>query len=1187
MSGLYHSTLTAKCPAISNQFFTLAHCLYQSALIVFTGALLYTLSLTLQVVPAAYALEAPSAQSINASTVVTSPIDVSVPIGPPLSVVKTRTSTAALVGSEDAVTFEVEVSNLSGSTLGVVLLQDSYPSGCMSVTSTSLPFDNISALLGGETELQWNNIGPLAPGESRTIVATFMANVETDGFGNPLSCVHTRNRATAAILFGQASLYSASDEAEIMISDGTLETLFVGPYRLPCMGLAPTTCLQVRSSEGAPWTNLYDGIRGFQHTPGVTYQLSILKETIPNPPADASSIRYTLVEVLQESDFGAQDADGDGVSNNDEAGGPNGGDGNNDGIPDYEQANVSSNALKSGSGEVAVAVTGGCAAIQAMDAVTEAGGESTDGNYDFPLDMVALELVCEQPGQSATVDYYWYANVDDLSALTFRKYGPLTPGAPATSQWYDYPATLRVEFIEAGLLLLPVIRATVTLTDGELGDDTGLDGLIVDPGGLASGSPDVQLEKRLTTPGPYQPGMPLRYSIVITNTSGQLLTTLPLTDTYDVAYLSFDSVNGANPAPDDNSDDGQLNWSDLTEAFGDLGPGQSIEIVVHFTALQSTESAPGCSGNPGRACNTATMAAGISGTAQSQVEIRIDPLPGKSSIGDFVWHDWNGDAVQDAAEPGINGVLIHLYHDQNSNNQVDVGEFVTSTLTADDTSGAPGFYEFPSVVGNQQYIVQIDPSNFAPGRPLEGYVFSNDPGANPTVSPERGQIFQLGDPENKRDVDFALYCPFDLALVKTLKAGQSGAMQAGDNVTFTLAVINQGVVTAANISLVDYLPVGFTLSIDDANGWSSSGVTATLDLPGPLAPGVPLLVDIVLTAGPTLSGVYTNTAEIAAATDENGLHLPDRDSTFDAMNGNGTNGNGGEAGALVDDQIAESGMLPNQDEDDHDLAPIVVLPVALTPTFTLTKMLNTPEPVRTGDLVSFTIRITNTGQVSLTVLPLEDIYNSVFLTYLSAVPAPDNTQSSSLRWTNVAPSNGLAPGAVVDVLVTFSADTDSSAASVTSLCTQPGEAPNVVYVRNALADPDGAGPLPTVTVADAEACASVAIVQPTAVQLAERALLPVEEGVLLRWRTITESDIAGFHVWRFTAGNAERRSQEMIQAKVAGQSSGAHYEWLDVGATLHPDSSYLLEIVHLDGTTERSAMSEPQSTPYYLPYVAR
>ncbi|MCB0140424.1 MAG: DUF11 domain-containing protein, partial [Caldilineaceae bacterium] len=954
-----------------------------------------------------------------------------------------------------------------------------------------------------------------------------------------------------------------------------------------CMGLVPTTCLAVRDSLDEPWQPTFQGIRGFQHAPGFEYELMVLDEAIPNPPADGSSRRRTLLEIVSESNFGIQDADDDGASNADEITGPNGGDANADGTPDYEQPNVGSIMAAHGQGHIAIAATGDCVDVKELTATSEQGSGLIDGNFDFPLDMVTYTLECSEPGQSATVAYYWYTDAD-LSQVHFRKFGPTTPGNPATAAWYDFPATLEtieIPVTENGFTVMkPVLKGTVMLTDGQLGDDTGLDAMIVDPSGLAAGSPDVQLEKRLTSTGPFQPGMPLVYTIVITNTSNQVLTTLPLTDTYDAAYLSFDSVASANPAPDDKSDDGQLNWRDLTTTLGDLAPGSSMQVVVHFTALQETSSALDCNGAAGAACNTATLNGGIAGMAQSHVSVQIDPIPGKSSIGDFVWHDWNGDGVQDAGEPGINGVLINLYHDANNNNQIDSGELAASTTTMDDTGGAPGFYQFPAVVGDQQYIVEIDPSNFSAGGALENYLFSNDKTTPPISNGERTQILSLGNPENRTDIDFALYCPFDLALVKTLGAGQAAGIAAGADVTFTLAIINQGVVTAANVTLVDYLPTGFTLSSNDTNGWSSSGGNVTLTLPGVVAPNAPQLVNIVLTAGQNPTGVYTNTAEIAAATDENGNPLPDRDSTPDMLNGNGTNGNAGEAGALKDDQINEDGTQPGQDEDDHDQAIVTILP---PPALELTKTLESPEPVRTGDQVSFTVRITNTGSVTITVLPLEDDYSNTHLSYVSATIAPTSVQPSTLSWNNLAPANGLAPGASVSVVIVFKTEADSALVSPTPPCTQPGEAPNIVHIHNAQADMDGAGPLPVMNVPTYDACATVEITDPTAVQLANQQVIQVSDGVLIRWSTVTENDIVGFHIWRNNGSQVEQRSHEMIPAKISGQSGGASYEWVDADATLHAGDIYLLEVVHTDGTADRTPLHSAMNMPVYLPFIVQ
>jgi uncharacterized repeat protein (TIGR01451 family) len=83
-----------------------------------------------------------------------------------------------------------------------------------------------------------------------------------------------------------------------------------------------------------------------------------------------------------------------------------------------------------------------------------------------------------------------------------------------------------------------------------------------------------------------RPGQPVVFSIQITNTGGVTITQLPLSDSYSPSYLRY--VN-ATPAPNNDTDDGQIDWSDLTVSFGrDLAPGQSFTVIISFTALADT-----------------------------------------------------------------------------------------------------------------------------------------------------------------------------------------------------------------------------------------------------------------------------------------------------------------------------------------------------------------------------------------------------------------------------------------------------------------------------------------------------------------------------------------------------------------------------------------------------------------------
>ncbi|RMZ60234.1 DUF4377 domain-containing protein [Chryseobacterium nematophagum] len=78
------------------------------------------------------------------------------------------------------------------------------------------------------------------------------------------------------------------------------KTLIVAPQTAGCVGVVPMQCLQVKETQNANWTNFYSNIQGFNYVPGYEYVLRVKVQHIANPPADGSSIAYTLVKVVSK-----------------------------------------------------------------------------------------------------------------------------------------------------------------------------------------------------------------------------------------------------------------------------------------------------------------------------------------------------------------------------------------------------------------------------------------------------------------------------------------------------------------------------------------------------------------------------------------------------------------------------------------------------------------------------------------------------------------------------------------------------------------------------------------------------------------------------------------------------------------------------------------------------------------------
>ncbi len=99
------------------------------------------------------------------------------------------------------------------------------------------------------------------------------------------------------------------DTAVVEQSNGQIVTLFVGPERVECTGVTSQMCLQVRLSPDEPYTLFYDTIQGFTHTPGFEYVLQVQVTQVENPPADASSLSYTLVAIVSQTSVGGTAVD--------------------------------------------------------------------------------------------------------------------------------------------------------------------------------------------------------------------------------------------------------------------------------------------------------------------------------------------------------------------------------------------------------------------------------------------------------------------------------------------------------------------------------------------------------------------------------------------------------------------------------------------------------------------------------------------------------------------------------------------------------------------------------------------------------------------------------------------------------------------------------------------------------------
>ncbi|MBB3697772.1 META domain-containing protein [Flammeovirga yaeyamensis] len=78
------------------------------------------------------------------------------------------------------------------------------------------------------------------------------------------------------------------------------KTITVSAKTTECTGVGPQECLLIKEDGDTEWKNFYGKIEGFDHKVGVESVLEVAIVKVDNPPADASSLRYKLVKVVNE-----------------------------------------------------------------------------------------------------------------------------------------------------------------------------------------------------------------------------------------------------------------------------------------------------------------------------------------------------------------------------------------------------------------------------------------------------------------------------------------------------------------------------------------------------------------------------------------------------------------------------------------------------------------------------------------------------------------------------------------------------------------------------------------------------------------------------------------------------------------------------------------------------------------------
>ena len=198
--------------------------------------------------------------------------------------------------------------------------------------------------------------------------------------------------------------------------------------------------------------------------------------------------------------------------------------------------------------------------------------------------------------------------------------------------------------------------------------------------------------------------------------------------------------------------------------------------------------------------------------------------------------------------------------------------------------------------------------------------------------------------QSEDDEDNATVVPeaADLSLVKDISAASSTTPNSGDTVIFELTITNAGPSTATNVVLEDVVPAGYTLQAVNDGGTDIAGTFLSWNIASIPVGTTTVTYEVTVNAPTGTTDEYLNVAEIAAV---------------DQFDPDSEPGN--------DDG--------DQGEDDEDF--FITVPQSIDLELELQSSNLTPD---VGDVVTFTINVSNNGPSTATGVSIENIVPAGF-----------------------------------------------------------------------------------------------------------------------------------------------------------------------------------------------------------------
>ena len=454
------------------------------------------------------------------------------------------------------------------------------------------------------------------------------------------------------------------------------------------------------------------------------------------------------------------------------------------------------------------------------------------------------------------------------------------------------------------------------------------------------------------------PGTPITYDLTITNMGPSETTTTTVTDLLppDTSFKSATVDIG----------DCEANSGTLTCELGALGIGQVVSISVVLDIDP---------GSTGVISNTATVESDLpdSNPIDNSSTVSTSPQP-------------EADVVIDKIAPATyvpGNPIVYTLIATNNGPSTATAVVVTDTL--------PPNVGFDAIASDARCsestgVVTCSPEELVPGQSVE-YQISVTTTADMTGSLLNTAAVQspTPDPDSGNNQDEESTDPDPKANLVLVKTGPTGPIAAGDQISYTVSVTNEGPSDALDVVVDDPLPPGLTYVdavVGGGSGTETCDVSVRCDL-GAISAGATEVITITVEVGSAVTGTVVNTATASTST---------------------------------------PGDDPTDSTDDH------VVDVVEQTDLSITKI-DSVDPVLAGQTLLYTLQVTNAGPSQATNVVVTDVLPPE-LTFVAA-PGCDYDETSRVVSCSL-PTVAVGVPVTLAVETTVNADTPDGSTVVNS-----------------------------------------------------------------------------------------------------------------------------------------------------------